>query len=82
MIFNCIGKYWIVMLIDVINFENSSELFRFILQPTPPPPPKARILVSSLSIPQNLMNTEFSTNIPASIEPQELRHSIVLIRKS
>ena len=80
MIFNCIGKYWIVMLIDVINFENSSKLFQFILQP--PPPQKARILVSSLSIPQNLMNTEFSTNIPASIEPQELRHSIVLIRKS
>ena len=80
MIFNCISKYWIVMLIDVINFENSSKLFRFILQP--PTPPKARILVSSLSIPQNLMNTEFSTNIPASIEPQELRHSIILIRKS
>ena len=69
------------MLIDVINFENSSKFFQFILQPSPPPQ-KARILVSSLSIPQNLMNTEFSTNIPASIEPQELRHSIVLIRKS
>jgi len=62
MIFNGISKYWIVMLINVINFENSSKLFLVYTSP----------LVSSLSIPQNLMNTEFSTNIPASIEPPRI----------